>query len=220
MSVDCSCIRVMCMAVSGADWADVATEARLVANTADAILVPVLGALLKAKYWFLVLLYLSALFNPRVLMNVNAYTGDPCGSIGWGRGGRGFFFYLYIFFFLTMTARSLIVVVIVHGRNYSSLFSFYHHQVHDIIILLLPHNGIFYHIPSHACLHFVLYMACCNGVPFHSKSASPSISRSVCAVKLLADSAFSHLCLGNADDALRAVRRFCSILKEFPGIMR
>lgn len=47
MSVDCSCIRVMCMAVSGADWADVAAEARLVANTADAILVPVLGVLLK-----------------------------------------------------------------------------------------------------------------------------------------------------------------------------
>lgn len=52
------------------------------------------------------------------------------------------------------------------------------------------------------------------------KSASPSISRSVCAVKLLADAAFAHLCLGAADNALRAVRRFCAILDEFPGIMR
>ncbi|CAM9589276.1 unnamed protein product, partial [Scytosiphon promiscuus] len=50
--------------------------------------------------------------------------------------------------------------------------------------------------------------------------ASPSISRSVCAVKLLANSAFSHLCLGNGEDALRAVRRFSAILKEFPGIVR
>ena len=50
--------------------------------------------------------------------------------------------------------------------------------------------------------------------------ASSSISQSICAVKLLADSAFSHLCLGNADAALRAMRRFCAILKKFPGIMR
>lgn len=39
-------------------------------------------------------------------------------------------------------------------------------------------------------------------------------------MKLLANSAFSHLCLGNAEDALRAVRRFSSILREFPGILR
>lgn len=52
------------------------------------------------------------------------------------------------------------------------------------------------------------------------QKASPSISRSVCAVKLLADAAFSHLCRGATDNALRAVRRFCSILDEFPGIMR
>ncbi|CBN79174.1 hypothetical protein Esi_0010_0075 [Ectocarpus siliculosus] len=92
MGVDCSCISVMCKAVAGKPWAEIKEDARIVANTADAILVPVL--------------------------------------------------------------------------------------------------------------------------------ASPSISRSVCAVKLLANSAFSHLCLGNAEYAMRAVRRFSAILKEFPGIVR
>ena len=47
MSVDLSCIDVMSKAVSKkVDWAEVAEDARVVANTADAILVPVLGALL------------------------------------------------------------------------------------------------------------------------------------------------------------------------------
>lgn len=44
MGVDCSCMSVMCKAVSGADWSEVRADALLVANAADAILVPVLGA--------------------------------------------------------------------------------------------------------------------------------------------------------------------------------
>lgn len=43
MGVDCSCISVMCKVVAGAPWAEVAEEALMVANAADAILVPVLG---------------------------------------------------------------------------------------------------------------------------------------------------------------------------------
>lgn len=43
MGVDCSCISVMCKAVAGARWSEVQADARIVADTADAILVPVLG---------------------------------------------------------------------------------------------------------------------------------------------------------------------------------
>lgn len=43
MGVDCSCISVMCKAVAGAPWSEVQEDARIVAHTADAILVPVLG---------------------------------------------------------------------------------------------------------------------------------------------------------------------------------
>lgn len=43
MGVDCSCISVMCKAVAGKPWAEIKEDARIVANTADAILVPVLG---------------------------------------------------------------------------------------------------------------------------------------------------------------------------------
>lgn len=43
MGVDCSCISVMCKAVAGASWSDVSADALVVANAADAILVPVLG---------------------------------------------------------------------------------------------------------------------------------------------------------------------------------
>ena len=43
MGVDCSCIKVMCKAVAGVPWGEVQADARVVANTADAILIPVLG---------------------------------------------------------------------------------------------------------------------------------------------------------------------------------
>lgn len=43
MGVDCSCISVMCKVVAGVAWEEVQADARIVANTADAILVPVLG---------------------------------------------------------------------------------------------------------------------------------------------------------------------------------
>lgn len=42
MGVDCSCISVMCKAVAGVAWSEVAADARIVANAADTILVPVL----------------------------------------------------------------------------------------------------------------------------------------------------------------------------------
>lgn len=42
MGVDCSCISVMCKAVAGVPWSEVVAEADMVAEAADAILIPVL----------------------------------------------------------------------------------------------------------------------------------------------------------------------------------
>lgn len=53
MGVDCSCISVMCKAVAGVPWSEVAADASLVANAADTILVPVLCE------YFLFLLFVS-----------------------------------------------------------------------------------------------------------------------------------------------------------------
>lgn len=55
MGVDCSCISVMCKAVAGAQWSEVQADARIVADTADAILVPVLGEILVVVAGWLVL---------------------------------------------------------------------------------------------------------------------------------------------------------------------
>lgn len=71
------------------------------------------------------------------------------------------------------------------------------------------------HFGSHPCVSLF------PGLPSDANAsvASPTISRSVCAVKLLADAAFAHVCLGS-ETALRYARRFCAILNDFPGIVR
>lgn len=62
MGVDCSCISVMCKAVAGVPWSEVAADASLVANAADTILVPVLCKCLVCCWvsWWLLLSLLFA----------------------------------------------------------------------------------------------------------------------------------------------------------------